>query len=109
MEGGMVTTDSKEFMETLISLRAHGWTRGLEVNNSVYPKSNSEWDDLFRFVLPGYNLRPIELSGAIGKVQLRKFPKFLELRRQNAEYISSLFQNSKNYKIQTQFGEKFIR
>jgi CDP-6-deoxy-D-xylo-4-hexulose-3-dehydrase len=92
-------------METLISLRAHGWTRGLEVNNSVYPKSNSEWDDLFRFVLPGYNLRPIELSGAIGKVQLRKFPKFLELRRQNAEYFSSLFQNSKNYKIQTEFGE----
>ena len=105
MEGGMVSTDSKEFMETLVSLRAHGWTRGLELNNSVHPRSNNEWDDLFRFVLPGYNLRPIELSGAIGKVQLRKFPKFLEFRRQNAEYFSSLFKNSKNYKIQSEFGE----
>ena len=73
MEGGMVNTNSKELMETLVSIRAHGWTRGLELNNSVHPKSNNEWDDLFRFVLPGYNLRPIELSGAIGKVQLRKF------------------------------------
>jgi CDP-6-deoxy-D-xylo-4-hexulose-3-dehydrase len=105
MEGGMVSTDSKEFMETLVSLRAHGWTRGLELNNSVHPRSSNEWDDLFRFVLPGYNLRPIELSGAIGKVQLRKFPKFLEFRRQNAEHFSNLFQNSKNYKIQSEFGE----
>ena len=33
MEGGMVNTDSKELMETLVSIRAHGWTRGLEPNN----------------------------------------------------------------------------
>jgi CDP-6-deoxy-D-xylo-4-hexulose-3-dehydrase len=105
MEGGMVNTNSKELMETLVSIRAHGWTRGLEPNNSVYPQSNNSWDDLFRFVLPGYNLRPIELSGAIGKVQLRKFPKFLELRRQNAKHFSSLFQNTRNYKIQSEYGE----
>jgi CDP-6-deoxy-D-xylo-4-hexulose-3-dehydrase len=105
MEGGMVNTDSKELMETLVSIRAHGWTRGLEPNNSVHPQSNNAWDDLFRFVLPGYNLRPIELSGAIGKVQLRKFPRFLELRRQNAKHFSSLFQNSRNYKIQSEYGE----
>ena len=105
MEGGMVNTDSKELMETLVSIRAHGWTRGLEPNNSVHPRSNNEWDDLFRFVLPGYNLRPIELSGAIGKVQLRKFPKFLESRRQNARYFSSLLQNSRNYKIQSEYGD----
>ncbi len=105
MEGGMVSTDSKDFMEALVSLRAHGWTRGLEMNNSVHPRSNDEWSDLFRFVLPGYNLRPIELSGAVGIVQLRKFPKFLEFRRQNAEYFSSLFQSSRSYKIQNEFGE----
>ena len=105
MEGGMVTTNSKELMETLISLRAHGWTRGLEQDNSVHPRSNNDWDDLFRFVLPGYNLRPVELSGAIGKVQLRKFPKFLENRRQNAKYFVSLFQNSENYRIQSEHGE----
>ena len=105
MEGGMVNTDSKELMETLVSIRAHGWTRGLEPNNSVHPRSNNEWDELFRFVLPGYNLRPIELSGAIGKVQLRKFPKFLEFRRQNAKHFSSLLKNSRNYKIQSEHGE----
>jgi len=105
MEGGMVNTNSKELMETLVSIRAHGWTRGLELNNSVHPKSNNEWDDLFRFVLPGYNLRPIELSGAIGKVQLRKFPKFLETRRQNAQHFVNSFEDSENYKIQSENGE----
>ncbi len=105
MEGGMVNTNSKELMETLISIRAHGWTRGLEVNNSVYPKSNNEWDDLFRFVLPGYNLRPIELSGAIGRVQLRKFPTFLEARRQNAKCFVNLFKDSEHYRIQSENGE----
>jgi CDP-6-deoxy-D-xylo-4-hexulose-3-dehydrase len=104
MEGGMVTTNSKEFAETLISIRAHGWTRGLEKNNSVHPKSDNEWEDLFRFVLPGYNLRPIELSGAIGQVQLSKFPKFLEWRRINAAYFKNLFENRDDVLIQQEHG-----
>jgi CDP-6-deoxy-D-xylo-4-hexulose-3-dehydrase len=105
MEGGMVNTNSKELMETLVSIRAHGWTRGLEENNSVHPRSNNEWEDLFRFVLPGYNLRPLELSGAIGKIQLRKFPNFLEERRKNAKIFTSLMYDSKSYMIQKETGK----
>lgn len=104
MEGGMVTTNSKEFAETLISLRAHGWTRGLDADNSVHPKSSNEWEDLFRFVLPGYNLRPIELSGAIGQVQLRKFPAFLEQRRKNAQLFVELFKDFEDILIQKEIG-----
>jgi CDP-6-deoxy-D-xylo-4-hexulose-3-dehydrase len=104
MEGGMVTTDSKEFAETLVSIRAHGWTRGLDEDNSVHPKSSNEWEDLFRFVLPGYNLRPIELSGAIGQVQLRKFPQFLDQRRKNAQHFIELFKDIDGVKVQLETG-----
>lgn len=104
MEGGMVNTDSKELMETLVSLRSHGWTRGLEPDNSVHPKSRNEWENLFRFVLPGYNLRPTELSAALGKVQLDKLPRFLEARRKNALVFNELFSGSENYKIQKELG-----
>jgi CDP-6-deoxy-D-xylo-4-hexulose-3-dehydrase len=104
MEGGMVTTDSKDFAETLISMRAHGWTRGLENENSVHNKSENEWDDLFRFVLPGYNLRPIELSGAIGQVQLRKFPSFLNWRRENAKVFIQLFSGRDDLIVQQETG-----
>ena len=105
MEGGMVTTDSKELMEALISIRAHGWTRGLEKDNSVYPKSENEWEDLFRFVLPGYNLRPIELSAAIGRVQLKKFGGFLSERRKNATKFQEIFGNFSDFRIQREVGE----
>jgi CDP-6-deoxy-D-xylo-4-hexulose-3-dehydrase len=105
IEGGMVNTNSKELMETLVSLRAHGWTRGLEMNNSVFPKSNDTWEDLYRFVLPGYNLRPTELSGAIGIEQLNKFPNFLNMRRKNAIVFSDLFKKNKNYRIQVENGK----
>jgi CDP-6-deoxy-D-xylo-4-hexulose-3-dehydrase len=104
MEGGMVTTDSLELAETMISLRAHGWTRGLPEKNSVFNKSNNHWEDFFRFVLPGYNLRPLEISGAIGQIQLRKFPSFLEARRKNAQKFIELMSNSGSYQIQQEIG-----
>jgi CDP-6-deoxy-D-xylo-4-hexulose-3-dehydrase len=104
MEGGMVTTDSLELAETMISLRAHGWTRGLPEKNSVFNKSNNHWEDFFRFVLPGYNLRPLEISGAIGQIQLRKFPSFLEARRMNAKKFIELMSNSSSYQIQQEIG-----
>jgi CDP-6-deoxy-D-xylo-4-hexulose-3-dehydrase len=104
MEGGMVSTDSLELAETMISLRAHGWTRGLPNQNSVFNKSNNHWEDFFRFVLPGYNLRPLEISGAIGQVQLRKFPSFLQARRSNAKKFTELLFNSNSYQIQQEIG-----
>jgi CDP-6-deoxy-D-xylo-4-hexulose-3-dehydrase len=104
MEGGMVTTDSLQLAETMISLRAHGWTRGLPERNSVFDKSNNHWEDFFRFVLPGYNLRPLEISGAIGKIQLGKFPSFLDARRKNAKKFTELMANSDSYQIQKEIG-----
>ncbi len=105
MEGGMVTTDSKNLMETLVSIRAHGWIRGLAKNNTIYKIPNDEWKNLYTFVLPGYNLRPLELSGAIGQIQLKKYPKFLKSRKSNASYFVGLFEGSSNYKIQKELGE----
>jgi CDP-6-deoxy-D-xylo-4-hexulose-3-dehydrase len=104
MEGGMVLTDSEELSHFLISTRAHGWTRGLPKANHVHPLSDNPWDDLFRFVIPGYNLRPLEVSAAIGRVQLRKFNKFLVARRNNAEFFTKALSGSQNYLIQAENG-----
>ncbi len=85
MEGGMIVTDNKELYHILLSLRAHGWTRNLPEDNLVAKKSKNNFDESFRFVLPGYNLRPLEMSGAIGSIQIQKFPNFLVQRKINAE------------------------
>ena len=62
----------------LLSLRALGWTRDLPQDNLFSNrKNNDSLYDSYRFVLPGYNVRPVEMSGAIGLKQLEKLPSFL--------------------------------
>jgi CDP-6-deoxy-D-xylo-4-hexulose-3-dehydrase len=89
MEGGLSVTDDEELAQLMTSLRAHGWTRELPETNHVHDKTGEKFDDLFRFVLPGYNLRPLELSGAIGIEQLKKLPAMNNQRRLNAEFFKS--------------------
>jgi CDP-6-deoxy-D-xylo-4-hexulose-3-dehydrase len=105
MEGGMVVTDSQELQQVMRSIRAHGWTRGLPADNLVHPLSLNPWEDLFRFVLPGFNLRPLEISGAVGKTQLSKLDNIVQMRRLNAQRFVELFSDSKYFSIQEENGE----
>jgi CDP-4-dehydro-6-deoxyglucose reductase, E1 len=100
MEGGFVCTDSEEIYHIMLSLRAHGWTRNLPNQNKVCIKSDDPFEESFRFVLPGYNVRPLEMSGAIGIEQLKKLPLFLSTRRENAKIFEELFKNHKEFSIQ---------
>lgn len=100
MEGGLVVTDSEELYHVLIALRAHGWTRHLPKDNKVSPKTDDWFEESFRFVLPGYNVRPVEMSGAIGVKQLQKLPDFLKVRRENAAYFVEKFKNHSEFYIQ---------
>jgi len=105
MEGGMVLTDDEEYYHILLCLRAHGWTRNLPDKNHVADKSNDWFEESFRFVLPGYNVRPLEMSGAIGIEQLKKLPLFIKQRRKNAEIFVKLFKDDKRFLIQKEIGE----
>ena len=100
MEGGFVTTDDEELYHVLLSLRAHGWTRNLPKENKVSNKSDDWFEESFRFVLPGYNVRPVEMSGAIGIEQLKKLPSFLKQRRENANLFVELFKDHPDFIIQ---------
>ena len=100
MEGGFVTTDDEELYHILLSMRAHGWTRNLPKENKVSNKSDDWFEESFRFVLPGYNVRPVEMSGAIGIEQLKKLPSFLDQRRKNAKLFVELFSNHSDFIIQ---------
>lgn len=100
MEGGFVATDDEELYHILLSLRAHGWTRNLPKQNHVSNKSDDWFEESFRFVLPGYNVRPVEMSGAIGIEQLKKLPSFLKQRRENAKLFVEMFKNHPDIIIQ---------
>lgn len=105
MEGGITVTDDLAFYQTMKSIRAHGWTRDLPVENFVHNKSGDEWDDLFRFVLPGYNLRPLELEGALGQSQIKKLNGFISHRRSNAIKLLKEVGRFPNIKLQRENGE----
>lgn len=106
MEGGMVVTDDQELHHILLCLRAHGWTRNLPKENLVCgTKSDDFFEESFRFVLPGYNVRPIEMEGAIGQEQLKKLPNFIKERRDNAIHFQEIFKNHPKFMIQKEIGE----
>lgn len=106
MEGGLVVTDDEELYHIILCLRAHGWTRNLPKFNQVCgEKSDNPFEESFRFVLPGYNLRPLEMSGAIGQEQLKKLPDMINARRKNAEHFVSVFNNHSWLDIQKEIGE----
>ena len=106
MEGGLVITDDEELYHIMLSLRAHGWTRNLPDNNFVSgEKSKNPFDESFKFVLPGYNLRPLEFSGAIGQEQLMKLDGFVQERRNNAEIFNKLISKIHGIRIQKEIGE----
>lgn len=105
MEGGIILTDDEQLYQEMISLRSHGWTRELPVDNHVHDKSGDLFDDMFRFVLPGYNVRPLEMSGALGLEQLKKIPALIEGRRANARYFVDKFQDLPTVRIQKEQGE----
>lgn len=106
MEGGLVVTDDEELYHILLSIRAHGWTRNLPKFNRVCgEKSDNPFEESFRFVLPGYNLRPLELSGAIGQEQLKKLDSMITSRRENAAYFQAVFQHHPWLDIQQEIGQ----
>lgn len=100
MEGGLIVTDDLELYHVMICLRAHGWTRHLPKENAISNKGDHWFEESFRFLLPGYNVRPVEMSGAIGLEQLKKLPEFLNQRRKNATLFESLFSKHKDFYIQ---------
>jgi len=106
MEGGLIVTDDEELYQILLSLRAHGWTRNLPKHNLVCgDKSDDPFEESFRFVLPGYNVRPLELEGALGVEQLKRLPKMVEERRNNGKLLQAALSDHPELLIQRETGE----
>ena len=105
MEGGMVLTDDTELAHLCRSIRAHGWTRDLPEDTPLYERGTDDRFEAYRFILPGYNLRPLELSGAVGLEQLKKLPAMTAKRRANWALFQELFGGDDRFIIQKENGK----
>ena len=100
MEGGLIATDNTELYHLARSMRAHGWTRDLPPDSTVYEPRDDDFYEAYRFILPGYNARPLELEGAVGIEQLKKLDGMVDVRRRNAALFLSLFEGDERFIVQ---------
>ena len=108
-EGGMICCKDKSDYEIIKSLRSHGWSRNLS-NEKKISNNNPHLDKRFIFYNSGFNLRPTEIAGAIGRSQFKDLFKFKKIRNLNRKNIINLFKKNKkiNKTIKVIKPNKFV-
>lgn len=105
MEGGVAVTGDEELYHYMISIRSHGWTRHLPDNSLLCKKQEDLFYESFNFVLPGFNVRPLEIKAAVGVEQLKKLDGFIEQRRVNAKLFKERMENETPFLTQREIGK----
>lgn len=106
IEGGMVSSNNEEIIRIARSLAWWGrdcfcvGSANLLPNGTCGNRFSNHWldtkediviDHKYIFSNIGYNLKPIDLQGAMGIVQLEKFPEFESKRRIHKSTIEDAF------------------
>ena len=105
IEGGVITTDDDEINSLARSIRTHGWTRDLPDTLKLSERRDDDFYEAYRFILPGYNVRPQEINAAVGLEQLKKLPYMTDVRRRNWLTFSNLFKGDDRFIIQRENGK----
>ncbi len=80
-EGGMITTNNDELAEKMRFMRSHGEK------------------EKYKSLMLGHNYHMPEIQAAIGCVQLKKLPKFLAKRRENAKKSTTKLREAKSLQL----------
>ena len=117
MEGGMVSSNNSEIVKLARSFA--WWGRGCYCvgRQNLLPDGTcknrfSKWipecedlvDHKYVFENVGYNLKPLDLQGAIGIVQLEKFKKIESIRKENKFRIDKIFNKVKGIRTVSEIG-----
>jgi dTDP-4-amino-4,6-dideoxygalactose transaminase len=86
-EGGMITTNNPEIWSKVWSYKDHG--KSYEAVQRTKDATGFKW----LHASFGTNFRMTEMQAAIGRIQLRKLPKWLAARRRNAGILTKHIMN----------------
>ena len=99
IEGGMISTNDKNFYDICCMLRGHGLVRESKFKSTrnkyvkKYPDLNSE----FIFSNLGFNFRNNEIGAVLGINQIKKLDKNISLRNRNMSYFIENLDSDKFY------------
>jgi len=89
-EGGAIVTNSKEIYEKIKLIRSHG---RFDKTNYFDNVSESQYLEL------GYNWRMSTITAALGISQIQKLDKIIQMRKENAKFISSRLSRHSEIKV----------
>jgi len=92
-EGGIITTNSKEYYQKLMQFRTHGITR----DSAQLIENHGPW--YYEMQSLGYNYRMTDIQAALGTSQLQKIDQFVEKRKNYVEIYNDAFKNMKEVTI----------
>lgn len=84
-EGGMITTNNKDFYEKLLQFRSHGITRDAK----KLTENHGPWYYEMHFL--GFNYRLTDIQAALGTSQLKKIDQFIDLRKKYVSMYNKAF------------------
>jgi CDP-6-deoxy-D-xylo-4-hexulose-3-dehydrase len=108
-EGGAIILNDLRFLRITQGLRewgracwcgaAGGDTMGACGKRFNFKIDGIQYDHKYIFNQVGYNLKPVEIQAAMGRIQLKRLPKFIKARRKNFQTYTKLFSAFKKYFI----------
>ena len=85
-EGGMVVTQNADLAARMKIMRLHG------ISRDAFDRFTSKTPDwYYEIVAPGFKYNMTDMAGALGRVQLKRLPAFVQRRQQLAQrYLEAL-------------------
>ncbi len=104
-EGGGLFTNNAEFAKRARMDRDWGRQANLTPRPVDIPGIPKDYNVRFVYERIGYNLKPMELQAAMGRIQLRKADKIRKLRQRNFNYFYKALQKYSKYLVMPKWLE----
>jgi len=108
IEGGLISTNDTELADIIVAMRSHGWDRDWDISKQLEYRAKynvSEFDSLYTFYYPGYNLRSTDLQAKIGLAQVDKLDNFVDIRQRNFHLYNDRLKSFNTLKLLIRSGD----
>ena len=97
-EGGAVLTNNEEYANRAFKLREWGRESGSD-RIYQYPGFPDDYKERYVYTEIGYNVKPLELQCAMGRIQLKKLDGFRMARMNNYLKLKKVFTGLKKFQL----------